>query len=155
MSTEIMQIDDLLIDKVNPYAIPGSDTFSPGIPKMLGGYKGQSTLQWYDPSEIQTPFKDTDKSIACGMPSVGDYTADFCDKPAMVYNNQPGWKMEFDGIAPLIKSDYGLNDFIIEGGGRGSCGSKSGRKCDAKIPTDIFFITVLLMAALLLVVLKK
>lgn len=104
MATELMQIDDLLIDKFNPYAIPGEDTFSPGITHM-GGYKGPSTLDWYKPVE-DTPFKD--ESPACGMPSVGDYTVDFCTKKPMVRNNQPGWAMEFDGIDPLITSSYGL-----------------------------------------------
>ena len=103
MATELMQIDDLLIDKFNPYSIPGADTFSPGIPQM-GGYKGPSTLDWYEPVD-DPQFKD--ESPACGMPSVGDYTVDFCTKKPQVHNNQPGWAMEFDGNAPLIIS-YGL-----------------------------------------------
>ena len=148
----MMQIDDLLIDKFNPYAVPGLDTFSPGIPKMLGGYKGQSTLPWYDKDPEPSPFKETDKTIACGMPSVGDYTADFCSKPALVLNNQPGWSMEFDGIDPLIRSDYGLDRYFDGPGGDGKC---RGKKCQYKIPDNVFFIAVLLMALLLFVVLKK
>lgn len=112
MSSEMLQIDDLLIDKFNPYAVPGMDTFSPGLPQMLGGYKGRSTLDWYDPSDSGSPFSKTDKSTAAGMPSVGDYTADYVSKPPRVWNNQPGWAMEFDGIDPLIKSSYGLDTFI-------------------------------------------
>ena len=153
MASEMMQIDDLLIDKFNPYAVPGLDTFSPGIPKMLGGYKGQSTLQWYDKESEPSPFKETDKTIACGMPSVGDYTTDYCSKPALVLNNQPGWSMEFDGIDPLIRSDYGLDTYMDGDGGKGT--KCRGKKCQYKIPDNVFFIAVLLMALLLFVVLKK
>lgn len=104
MATELMQIDDLLIDKFNPYSVPGTDTFSPGIPHM-GGYKGQSNLDWYEPVE-ETQVKE--QTPACGMQSVGDYSVDFCVKKPQVLNNQPGWVMEFDGIGPLITSNYGL-----------------------------------------------
>lgn len=154
MASEMMQIDDLLIDKFNPYAVPGLDTFSPGIPKMLGGYKGQSTLTWYEKDSEPSPFKETDKTIACGMPSVGDYSADFCSKPAMVLNNQPGWSMEFDGIDPLIRSDYGLDTYIGSDMEvmRPKC---KGKKCEYKIPDNIFFIAVILLALLLFVVLQK
>jgi hypothetical protein len=105
MATELLQIDDLLIDKFNPYAVPGTDTFSPGIPHM-GGYKGRSTLDWYEPTEDHAQVKES--SPACGMPSVGDYSVDFCVKKPQVLNNQPGWAMEFDGLGPLITSNYGL-----------------------------------------------
>lgn len=105
MATELLQIDDLLIDKFNPYSVPGTDTFSPGIP-VMGGYKGRSTLDWYDP--VDEPPQIKEQSPACGMPSVGDYSIDFCVKKPQVLNNQPGWAMEFDGIGPLITSNYGL-----------------------------------------------
>jgi hypothetical protein len=105
MATELLQIDDLLIDKFNPYTVPGADTFSPGIPKM-GGYKGRSNLDWYEPTE--DPVQVKEQSMACGMPSVGDYSIDFCVKKPQVLNNQPGWAMEFDGLGPLITSSYGL-----------------------------------------------
>ncbi len=155
MATEMLQIDDLLIDKFNPYAVPGRDTFSPGLPQMLGGYKGRSTLEWYDPEPVKSPFAPEDKTIACGMPSVGDYTTDYVSKPARVLNNQPGWQMEFDGLAPLIKSDYGLTTYL----------DKKVRKCDGPLSQFLydktgmvipnFFIVVLLMIALVALVIQK
>ena len=155
MSTEMLQIDDLLIDKFNPYAVPGSDTFSPGLPQMLGGYKGRSTLDWYEPEPEKSPFPPEDKTIACGMPSVGDYTPDYISKPARVLNNQPGWKMEFDGIDPLIKSDYGLSTYV----------DKEMYKCDGPLSRMLykttgirmsnFLLIVLLMVALVFLVIRR
>ena len=106
MTTELMIIDDLKIDHFNPYAIPDDDIFSPGIPKM-GGYK-TSNLQWYLPEKDVIEPKEP--SPACGMPSIGDYSVDFCVKKPQVRNIQPGWALEYDGIQGRITSGYGLTD---------------------------------------------
>lgn len=153
MSTEMLQIDDLLIDKFNPYAVPGADTFSPGLPQMLGGgYKGRSTLEWYDPARERASFRaPSDKSIAEGMPSVGDYTVDYVQKPALVLNNQPGWKMEFDGLDPLITSSYGL---VTPFGDGFDSVFKKVRKATGLKPLD-FIIVMGLFVLLVYLVLSK
>lgn len=108
MTTELMMIDDLKIDKFNPYAIPGEDIFSPGIP-VMGGYKtGGAELSWYDPDPDVIPSKD--RSPACDMPSVGDYSVDFCVKKPQVRNIQPGWGLEYDGVPGRVTSAWGLRD---------------------------------------------
>lgn len=106
MTSELMLIDELKIDQFNPYAIPDEYLFSPGIPKM-GGYKtGGAELEWYEPTNDMTISKDP--SPACGMPSVGDYSIDFCVKKPQVRNIQPGWAMEFDAVPGKVTSAYGL-----------------------------------------------
>lgn len=108
MTTELMIIDDLKIDKFNPYAIPGEDIFSPGIPKM-GGYKtGGAELAWYDPEN--EPMESKEPSPSCEFPSVGDYSIDFCVKKPQVRNIQPGWAMEYDGVPGRITSAWGLTN---------------------------------------------
>jgi hypothetical protein len=146
MATELLQIDDLLIDKFNPYSVPGTDTFSPGIP-VMGGYKGRSTLDWYDPVDEPPPIKE--QSPACGMPSVGDYSIDFCVKKPQVLNNQPGWAMEFDGIGPLITSNYGL---VTDNSNSSETSGLMYKLLGVKVSNNALMILILGLALILLLV---